>query len=139
MFQRVRVNLGNIYYLQGEYKKAITEWQRAVDKISKENKEIRGAILKNIANAHIKLGSYPDAIDNYKESVRYNENVKTCMNLLLSNLAVSSDQTKQEFNRMLVASQNTEQEIDSAEESKQPMDSLKEYLIINKFQTMLLN
>ena len=44
MFQRVRVNLGNIYYLQGEYKKAITEWQRAVDKISKENKEIRGAI-----------------------------------------------------------------------------------------------
>lgn len=132
MFQRVRVNLGNIYYLQGEYKKAITEWQRAVDKISKENKEIRGAILKNIANAHIKLGSYPDAIDNYKESVRYNENMKTCMNLLLSNLAVSSDQTKQEFNRMLVASQNTEQEIDSAEESKQPMDSLREYLIIKK-------
>ena len=133
MFQRVRVNLGNIYYIQGEYKKAITEWQRAVDKISKENKEIRGAILKNIANAQIKLGSYTDAIDNYKESVRYNENMKTCMNLLLSNLAVSKiDETKQEFNRMLDTSQNIEGEIDSTEESKQPMDSLKEYLIIKK-------
>ena len=89
--------------------------------------------MKNIANAQIKLGSYTDAIDNYKESVRYNENMKTCMNLLLSNLAVSKiDETKQEFNRMLDTSQNIEGEIDSTEESKQPMDSLKEYLIIKK-------
>ena len=36
MFQRIRVNLGNLYYTQGQYKKAITEWQKAVDKIPKE-------------------------------------------------------------------------------------------------------
>ena len=50
MFQRVRVNLGNLYYIKGDYNKVITEWKKALDKIAKENKDIRGAILKNIAN-----------------------------------------------------------------------------------------
>ena len=84
-----------------------------------ENKEIRGAILKNITNAQIKLSNFTDAIDNYKESVRYNEDMRTCMNLVLSNLAVRKiDQTKQEFGRIHEVAQSTEKEIDSAEESK---------------------
>jgi len=67
-YQRIRVNLGNIYYSEGQYKKAITEWKKAMDKISKENKELRANIMRNIANAHIKMGNYTDAIDNYTES-----------------------------------------------------------------------
>ena len=133
MFQRVRVNLGNLYYIQGQYKKAITEWQKAVDKIPKENKEIRGAILKNIANAQIKLIQYTDAIGNYEESLKYNQNMKTCMNLLLSYLAVNEkEKTKTTFNSMIEASQNLESEIDSTEESKQSMDKLKEFLVLKK-------
>ena len=65
------------------------EWKKAVDKISKENKELCGLVLSNIANAHIKLQSYEDAIDNYTESIKNKEDMKTCKNLLLSNLAMN--------------------------------------------------
>ena len=133
MFQKIRINLGNLYYNQGEYKKAITEWHKAVDKISKDNKEMRGSILKNIALAYIKLGSYNDAIDNFTESVKFKEDMKTCMNLLLSNLAGNKiDKTKEVFNLMLEVSLNQQKEIDPTEESKNAMDPLREYLIIRK-------
>jgi len=87
-YQRVRVNLGNIYFIELEYKKAITEWKRAIDKIGKDNKELRANIMRNIATAHIKLGNYSDAIDNYTESMKNNPDVKTAMNLLLYDLSM---------------------------------------------------
>jgi tetratricopeptide (TPR) repeat protein len=101
-YQRVRVNLGNIYYEQGEYVKAITEWKKASDKISKENKELRANIIRNIATAYIKIGKYEEAIDNYADSVKHNPDMKTAMNLLLCDLAIDrKEQTKQIFNSML--------------------------------------
>jgi intraflagellar transport protein 88 len=101
-FQRVRVNLGNLYYKNSEYKKAITEWKRAVDKINKDNKELRANILRNIANAYIRLSNYNDAIDNYAESMKLHPNVHTAMNLLLCDLVVDKiEHTKNVFNVML--------------------------------------
>jgi intraflagellar transport protein 88 len=101
-YQRVRVNLGNLYYKSNEYKKAITEWRKAVDKINKDNKELRANILRNIANAYIKIGNYNDAIDNYSESMKLFPDVRTAMNLLLCDLVVDKiEQTKNVFNIML--------------------------------------
>jgi len=37
-YQRVSVNLGNIYFIKLIYKKAITEWKGAIDKIGKDTK-----------------------------------------------------------------------------------------------------
>ena len=135
MFQKIRINLGNLYYMQGEYKKAITEWHKAVDKIPKENKEMRGQILKNIANANIKLGSYNEAIDNYAQSLKNKDDLKTAMNLLLSYLAVNKiKETKEVFNLMLSAAQNQEREIDTVTDDSKAstIDGLREYLIIRK-------
>lgn len=132
-FQRVRVNLGNIYYQQGDYKKASTEWKKAVDKVSKENKELRALILKNIANAYIKMGNYTDAIDNYSESMKLNPDVKTTMNLLLCDLAVEKvEQTKNVFKIMLDVSAYGEKEIDTTDDNSKHIDPLKEYLIMKK-------
>ena len=136
MKDKIRINIGNLYYKQGDYQKAIIEWKKAVDKISKENKELRGLVLRNIANAHIKLQSYDDAIDNYTESVKHKEDMKTCKNLLLSNLAMNKmKETKSVFNLMIETAKNQEKEIDPSsenEEEKSTMDPLKEYLIIRK-------
>ena len=136
MKDKIRINLGNLYYKQGDYQNAIKEWKKAVDKISKDNKEMRGLVLRNIANANIKLGLYEDAIDNYTESVKHKEDMKTCKNLLLSNLAMKkTKETKQVFNLMIDSAQNQEKEIDPSnneEEEKTAMDPLKEYLIIRK-------
>ena len=99
---------------------------------------MRGLVLRNIANAYIKLGSYDDAIDNYTESVKHKEDMKTCKNLLLSNLALNkTKETKQVFNLMIDSAQNQEKEIDpnnnnNEEDEKTAMDPLKEYLIIRK-------
>ena len=132
-YQRVRINLGNIHYQQGDYKKALTEWKKAVDKVSKENKELRAQILKNIANAHIKVGNYTDAIDNYSESMKLNPDVKTAMNLLLCDLAVEKvEQTKNVFKVMLDVSAFGEREIDTPDENSKQIDPLKEFLIMKK-------
>jgi len=133
-YQRVRVNLGNIYFIELEYKKAITEWKRAIDKIGKDNKELRANIMRNIATAHIKLGNYSDAIDNYTESMKNNPDVKTAMNLLLCDLAMERiPETKSVFNIMLDLSAFSEREIDVNEENKQQnIDPLKEYLIVKR-------
>ena len=136
MKDKIRINISNLYYRKKKKKKAIIEWKKAVDKISKENKELRGLVLRNIANAHIKLQSYDDAIDNYTESVKHKEDMKTCKNLLLSNLAMNKmKETKQVFNLMIDSAKNQEKEIDpnsENEEEKTTMDPLKEYLIIRK-------
>ncbi len=133
-YQRVRVNLGNLYFIEKEYKKAITEWKRAIDKIGKDNKELRANIMRNIATAHIKLGNYSDAIDNYTESMKNNPDVKTAMNLLLCDLAMERiPETKSVFNIMLDLSAFSEREIDVNEENKQQsIDPLKEYLIVKR-------
>jgi tetratricopeptide (TPR) repeat protein len=103
--QRIRINLGNIYYMTGEYNKAITEWKKASDKISKENKELRANIMRNIATAYIKMGRYDEAIDNYTESMKNNPDVKTAMNLLLCDLAIDKkDHCKHIFGLMLEVS-----------------------------------
>ena len=133
MKDKIRINIGNLYYKQGDYKKAIIEWQKAVDKISKENKELRGLVFRNIANAHIKLGSFNEAIDKYAESVKNKEDMESCMNLLLSNLAMNKiPETKQVFSIMIESAQSQEKEIDTSNDKNSTMDPLKEYLIIRK-------
>ncbi len=99
---RIRVNLGSVYYQQGLYNKAITEYKKAVDKISKENKELRANIMKNIALTHIKQQNYSDAIEVYAEALKSNPDIRTAMNLLLCHLAVGDiENTKSVFNVML--------------------------------------
>lgn len=105
-FQRIRINLGNIYFQSGEFKKAITEYKRAIDKTNKENKELRANIMKNVALANIKLGNYNDAIESFAESFRNNPDIRTAMNLLLCHLALGSiENTKSVFNLMLEVSE----------------------------------
>jgi intraflagellar transport protein 88 len=132
-YQRIRVNLGNLYFKSNELKKAITEWKRAVDKINKDNKELRANILRSIANAYIRLGNYNDAIDNYSESMKLYPNVQTAMNLLLCFLVVDKvDNTKNVFNVMLDVAAFAEREVDNKDEGNKNIDPLTEYQVMKK-------
>ncbi len=132
-YHRVRINLGNIYYKSNEFKKAITEWRKAVDKISKDNKELRANILRNIANAYIKLGNYNDAIDNYAESMKLFPDVKTAMNLLLCDIVANKkDQIKNVFNVMLEVTAFNERLIGAQDDNNKHIDPLTEYLVMKK-------
>jgi len=146
---RIRVNLGNIFYQQGVYKSAITEYKKAVDKISKDNKELRANIMKNIAMTHIKMGNYADAIEVYSEALKSNPDIRTAMNLLLCHLAIGDiENTKNVFNVMLDISAyfviiytiiylltitlKTGPEKTYSEEKKEHIDSYEEYLLVKK-------
>ena len=141
---RIRVNLGNIFFtIAGQktdpkeklqnYKNAITEYRKAVDKINKENKELKSNIMKNIALCHIKLGNYPDAIEVYTDALKLNPDIRTALNLLLCHLAVGEiEQTKNVFNIMLEVSSIGDAELQDVNENKQEMDALKEYLLVRK-------
>jgi intraflagellar transport protein 88 len=91
---RVRVNIGNIFYEEGKYKDAIKEYQKAYDKISRDNKVLRANIAKNIGLAQAKLGLYSDAITYYENANSLSPEVKTTMNLLLCQLVIQD--TKKE-------------------------------------------
>lgn len=138
---RIRVNIGNIHFKHEKYREAIKEYQKAYDKISKENKELKANIMRNIGLAQVKLTDYDGAINCYDSAVQLSPEVKTAMNLLLCQLINENnkEQIMKVYNMLLDISTYGEREEPvyqvSSEESKNDMDALKEYQIIKKKET----
>lgn len=136
---RIRVNIGNIYFKTEQYKEAIKEYQRAYDKLGKENKDLKANISRNIGLAQIRLNNYEGAINSYQTAVQNNPDVKTAMNLLLCQLTNENnkEQVMKVYNMLLEISTQGEKEesktyYEPNEESKQDIDVLKEYQIMKK-------
>ena len=55
MKDKIRINIGNLYCRQVDYQKAIIEWKKAVDKISKENKELSWISFKKYRKCSYKI------------------------------------------------------------------------------------
>jgi intraflagellar transport protein 88 len=85
---RLRVNMGNIYFEQRNYRMAIKMYRIALDQIMPaHHKELRSKISKNIGVAFIKLGQYNEAISNFEEIVNNNNNdIDSGTNFLRINL-----------------------------------------------------
>lgn len=101
---RVRINIGNIYYKEGKYKEAIKEYQKAYDKVSKENRELRANIAKNIGLCNIKQNSFSSASNYYSEANSQYPDIKTTTNKLLCQLTsskVNNESILKDFNQML--------------------------------------
>ncbi len=62
-----RNNLGNVYYLKGDYKSALDEYLGALKRSEK------GIILINVAKTYYKLGEYEKAGEYYKKAVYKNK------------------------------------------------------------------
>lgn len=133
---RIRVNIGNIHFKTENYKEAIKEYQKAFDKISKENKELKANISRNIGLAQIRLANFDGAIDSYTTAVQLNPEVKVAMNLLLCQLTNDNnkDQIMKVYNMLLDISSYGEKEIDpyQSDEGKGDLDALKEYQILKR-------
>eukprot|EP01017_Pseudomicrothorax_dubius_P027350 TRINITY_DN3139_c0_g1_i5.p1 TRINITY_DN3139_c0_g1~~TRINITY_DN3139_c0_g1_i5.p1 ORF type:complete len:702 (-),score=217.51 TRINITY_DN3139_c0_g1_i5:260-2365(-) len=80
---RLRVNMGNIYFLQKNYSVAIKMYRMALDTIPKTFKDMRFRILKNIGNAFVKLGQFQDAITSFESVMEGSPDFQTAFNLLV--------------------------------------------------------
>ncbi|XP_056633007.1 intraflagellar transport protein 88 homolog [Diorhabda sublineata] len=59
---RLKVNMGNIYFKQGQYQMAVKMFRMALDQVPSTQKNLRIRIMHNIAMVFIKMGQWEEAI-----------------------------------------------------------------------------
>lgn len=80
---RLKTNVGNIYFQQKQYLKAIKMYRMALDQIPITNQDLKLQIHRNIALSFIKMAQYSDAATNYEIIFKERPDLKTGFNLLL--------------------------------------------------------
>ncbi|XP_065176438.1 intraflagellar transport protein 88 homolog [Sycon ciliatum] len=99
---RLRLNMGNIYFEQGNYTQAMKMYRMALDKFSASHQMMRMKVLQNIATVLIKTGRYADAVNHLEVIMTEGASFKSALNLILCYYALGdSEKMKQTFLQML--------------------------------------
>ncbi|KAL4609141.1 hypothetical protein GN956_G24396 [Arapaima gigas] len=99
---RLKVNMGNIYFKQKNYPKAIKFYRMALDQISNAHKEMRIKIMQNIGVVFIRMGQYSDAITSFEHIMSESPNIRTGFNLILCYYAIGDrDKMKKSFQKLI--------------------------------------
>ncbi|XP_013874431.1 intraflagellar transport protein 88 homolog [Austrofundulus limnaeus] len=99
---RLKVNMGNIYFKQKNYPKAIKFYRMALDQISNDHKDTRIKIMQNIGVVFVRLGQYSDAITSFEHIMSESPNIKTGFNLILCYYAVGDrERMKKAFQKLI--------------------------------------
>lgn len=85
---RLKVNMGNIYFKQRNFEKAIKFYRMALDQVPNTHKEMRTKIMQNIGITFVKIGQYNDAITSFEHIMSESPNFKTGFNLILCYFAL---------------------------------------------------
>eukprot|EP01083_Nonionella_stella_P006310 18353_1 len=99
---RLRVNMGNIYYAQRKFPAAIKMYRMAMDQIGSASKETRFRIMKNIGQAFVRLGQFPDAIQSFEAVMDTAPDAQTGFNLIVCYYALGDkEKLKRGFAQLL--------------------------------------
>ncbi len=85
-------NLGNSYYKQGEYQKALESWS----KITTDKQALEAQKLYNIGNSEMMLKNYEKALEYYEKSLELKDDKDTKENMELAKKLVEKKEDKQE-------------------------------------------
>ncbi|CAH8519781.1 unnamed protein product [Schistosoma turkestanicum] len=80
---RLKVNMGNIYYLQKNYSKAIKFFHMGLDQVPNTHKLFRIKIMQNIGISFVKLGQFNEAITAFEHIMQEEPDTKTGFNLIV--------------------------------------------------------
>jgi len=69
--------MGNIYFKQRNYSKAVKFYRMALDQVPNTHKEMKFKIMQNIASSFIKLGQYEDAVTSLEHIMSERPNIPT--------------------------------------------------------------
>ncbi|KAH9525201.1 Intraflagellar transport protein 88 [Bulinus truncatus] len=99
---RLKVNMGNIYFKQRNFQKAVKFYRMALDQVPNTHKEMRTKIMQNIGITFVKLGQYNDAITSFEHIMSESPNFKTGFNLILCYFALGDrEKMKDGFAKLL--------------------------------------
>lgn len=108
---RLKLNMGNIYFELKKYPTALKMYKQALEVIPISSVEARARVMRNIGNAFVKMGQYQEAIASY-EAIFDNtadvmdrgsgRDMKAAFNMLLCYYAAGNREAmKQAFHRLL--------------------------------------
>ena len=110
---RLRINMGNIHFEQGEYAAAIKMYRMALDQTPNTGRELRARMFRNIGNSFVKLGQFSDAIGAFERGMELSPDLQTGFNLILCYYALGDrERQRRGFTRLL----SVRQLADDAEE-----------------------
>lgn len=99
---RLKVNMGNIYFQLGLYPKAIKMYRMALDQVPNNQKELRLKITHNIAILFIKMGQYSDAAASFEFIMSEKADLKSGLHLILCYYAIGDvEKMKRAFQLLL--------------------------------------
>ncbi|KAI6225571.1 hypothetical protein M3Y95_00711300 [Aphelenchoides besseyi] len=117
--QRLKVNIGNIYFRKRDFAQAVKFYRMALDRVEKVHERIRTRILGNIGVALVKLGRYEDAMAAFEECLETSGgDYGAALNLILAAYCLEdTDKMREAFQRlvdiptMISTSDDTESDI----------------------------
>lgn len=99
---RLKINMGNIYFELGLFPKAIKMYRMALDQVPVNQKELRLKISHNIGIVFIKMGQYSDAAASFEFIMSERADLKSGLHLILCYYALGDkDKIKRAFQLLL--------------------------------------
>jgi intraflagellar transport protein 88 len=99
---RLKLNVGNIYFMQENYPKAIKMYRMALDQVANTQKFLRMEIMKNIGLAFVKLNQFTDAITSFEYIMSEKADHRTALHLIVCHYAVNDRESmKKSFTDLL--------------------------------------
>ncbi len=81
--ERLRVNIGNIFYHQGKYRDAIKMYRMALDQIPSTERKLGYKVSFNVGKAFLKIGQYREAIQHFEAIMTSSPSHEVGFNLVL--------------------------------------------------------
>ncbi|XP_064489410.1 intraflagellar transport protein 88 homolog [Ornithodoros turicata] len=99
---RLKVNMGNIYFQQGNYPRAIKFYRMALDQVPNTHKDMRIKIMKNIGLAFVRMTQIADAITSFEYIMAEKADFRSALHLIICQYALGDrDKTKRCFLKLL--------------------------------------
>ncbi|XP_017786261.1 PREDICTED: intraflagellar transport protein 88 homolog [Nicrophorus vespilloides] len=108
---RLKVNMGNIFYSQGQFHKAIKMYRMALDQVPSSQKNLRIKIMHNIAMVFVKMGQYEEAITSLEYIMSEQPNHRAGLHLVICCRAMEDkDRMRSSFSILLAVPLELEDE-----------------------------
>lgn len=99
---RLKINMGNIYFQLGLFSKAIKMYRMALDQVPGNQKELRLKITHNIGILFVKMGQYSDAATSFEFIMAEKGDIRSGLHLVLCYYALGdTEKMKKAFQYLL--------------------------------------